>query len=881
MNSIRIQNPFLLLLVIPLIAAVIIGFFMLPKVKRMRKKNIISFSLHLAMSVLLALAFSDIQFLKTSQKTELYIVCDVSDSLRLSQEKVDDIIRDVYEQANAETDTKVGLVGFADTAEVIYNPGEKYKGIADYFDAEKHSEFNRSSSNLEAALTYTNSLYGDDVVRKMILISDGIETDGSAINCIETLNDDGVFLDAIEVDPIAGDEVAIIGLDYTDHCFVGREETVKVSIKSKANQDITLQLNCEGKTIKEEEVTVSRGLNIINFTLDTTKVGSFDYEIQIKGTRGDTYEENNLKGFTQDYTDKFSVLFIGATEDDYTAFKSLGGYTGEGITTKKYINQYNIPYKLNDLLQYDEIVVSDFDVTQINHADQFVTNLNTAVKTYGKSLITFGATHTNSTDDYVDYYNDMLPVQSQSDEEKAIVFLIDNSGSMETDNRLSKAKQGAIACLDILNEQDFVSVVAFSDAAVVYQPLTSVKNKTAIKQSINRIQTVGGTYMLEGLKAAYNQIKDSKINYKTIITLSDGDPFDSQETLRKYVRIIASNNVICSFINIANSSGESLLKNLSSTGGGFYKFVRNSNQLVDTMVASIQDETGNSKIEEAATLQYRLPNDPVMQGVKQDMPDIEAYNFCHIKSAANTVLTVNYQVTDEETGVPSSTIVPIYAYWTYGKGKVASYTGDLAGTTSKKIFQSTSGNKFFQNSAVVNLPDRAASNVLDMSYTVNGTTTTVHINANDNDKNAQVKLSIKDPEGNESEAILLYDGEQYSGDINTPIRGKYDLHISYLQMDENGEYQETEKDDLPLYFDYSTEYDIFKSDNSNLLYDITKLSGGNLTKEEAKLSVTDEQLQHLSYQSTMIFFVLLAVVLFLVDIFIRKSEFKRKTAVQQ
>ena len=168
-----------------------------------------------------------------------------------------------------------------------------------------------------------------------------------------------------------------------------------------------------------------------------------------------------------------------------------------------------------------------------------------------------------------------------------------------------------------------------------------------------------------------------------------------------------------------------------------------------------------------------------------------------------------------------------------------------------------------------------------MSYTVNGTTTTVHINANDNDKNAQVKLSIKDPEGNESEAILLYDGEQYSGDINTPIRGKYDLHISYLQMDENGVYQETEKDDLPLYFDYSTEYDIFKSDDSNLLYDITKLSGGNLTKEEANLSVTDEQLQHLSYQSTMIFFVLLAVVLFLVDIFIRKSEFKRKTAVQQ
>ena len=93
--------------------------------------------------------------------------------------------------------------------------------------------------------------------------------------------------------------------------------------------------------------------------------------------------------------------------------------------------------------------------------------------------------------------------------------------------------------------------------------------------------------------------------------------------------------------------------------------------------------------------------------------------------------------------------------------------------------------------------------------------------------------------------------------------------------------EETEKDDLPLYFDYSTEYDIFKSDDSNLLYDITKLSGGNLTKEEAKLSVTDEQLQHLSYQSTMIFFVLLAVVLFLVDIFIRKSEFKRKTAVQQ
>jgi hypothetical protein len=101
---------------------------------------------------------------------------------------------------------------------------------------------------------------------------------------------------------------------------------------------------------------------------------------------------------------------------------------------------------------------------------------------------------------------------------------------------------------------------------------------------------------------------------------------------------MAEMNIISSFINISNKSGESLLKNLANAGNGRYYYVENASSLVKVMLSSVTDDVADKKIEGATPLQIRKEDDPSLEGVTS-LPDLMGYNFCRIKSDATTVLT--------------------------------------------------------------------------------------------------------------------------------------------------------------------------------------------------------------------------------------------------
>ena len=223
-NNTRIENPYLFFILIPLVGLVLLGFFVIPKYKRYRIKNIISLMLHLVRSVRLTLAFVDIQYVKSSSTTELIVLADCSKSEFNNGHQIDKLINDVYTQAGKVDGTKIGVVAFAKDQEVVTNIGSKYKSkdILKYF--EDDSSFDNSATDLKSALLYADSLYSkDSAVRRRIIRSDGLETDGSAIEALDQLTADSVQIDAISRSQPEFDEVAITGLDYTDRCYIGKD----------------------------------------------------------------------------------------------------------------------------------------------------------------------------------------------------------------------------------------------------------------------------------------------------------------------------------------------------------------------------------------------------------------------------------------------------------------------------------------------------------------------------------------------------------------------------------------------------------------------------------------------------------------------------------
>lgn len=893
MSNIKIENPWLLFVALGLIIAILIGFFMLPKQKRSRPKNLISLGLHIVISITLALAFANIQTLQTSHDVEVYAVVDCSDSESANAEKLNTLVQDLYKQAG-EAKAKVGVVAYGKNQVTLAKAGDRIASdaITKLFDS-KDATIDRSASDIASALTYTNNLFSDNVGRRMVLISDGFETDGSAIDTIQTLLSNDVQLDTVSVEQNPKYEVAVTGIEYTDHAFVGRTETVKISVRSTRTTDCVVELTSNGNLIDNSNTkrTISKGLNVITYTLPTDKAGSFDYQITLS-PESDTFVENNTMGFTQTCDDDFKVLFLsGETkEDEMSALQEIGIYTDSDQVTYSF-EYMNVPYKTEDFVQYDEIVLSNFNVSKLDEeidtsttpsiAKQFVSNLKAAVSVYGKSLLTFGDTYTglnNSDYAYMSDFGDILPIQSHSEGGKAVIFLIDVSGSMETDNRIGMAKKGCIAALDTFSDEDMVGVTTFESDTHIIKPLTSIRNKDEIAAAVNKLTSMGGTVMGAALKQCGKQLNNSTAEFKTIITLSDGDPFDNDSDLFKIVRNLAADNITCSFINISNKSGESRLKKMATYGNGNYYYVRSAQQLVDVMVNSVSEEITKIHIlQDDTQIVIRNGDDAVLANTGNDFPTIDGFNYCRIKPQANTILTSTYIKTQTNDDGDETTVtynVPLYAYWSYGKGTISSFTANIAGDDISYFRASAAGKQFFKNMQTTSLPERSTKNFLDMTYDNYGTTSTVKVNPNNGDYTGKITIKVKDPDNKEETYELLYDGSDYSCSIAMNATGKYTVEISYYESTDGVvSSTETATATLPLYFDYSKEYNFFSQEENDLMYRLAKQCNGANTSNSIEYGNSESEIAYSSYFSWMMIFLLISVILFLIDIFIRKSDF--------
>lgn len=867
MNNIKVTNPYLAFIAIPLVIALAVGFFLLPKHRRKSKKNLISLGLHFLMVVTLTLTFVDIRFLHTSEATEMIILADCSDSTKESVDELDSTIEDIYNQGK-NNNYKVGVVAFASSTENLVKIGDSYR-LGKIKEVFSKDGFDSSSTNIQNALSYSKDLFSEDSIKRIVLVSDGKETDSSAIETIEELIQDSITIDAVYLNDNISDDIAITGVDYTDHCFLNKAQQAKVSIYSKTETKARLQLTSSGEEKYNEEVNLAKGLSVFSLDLPSDKTGTFQYDVSVSSLTGadDKYTENNKRSFQQDFTDEMNVLLLAGSQADLEAIQAMNLYSDK-TTIDSYYKTSEFPYLLEDLMKYDEIILSDVNVSELNYSDEFVNNLNTAVKYYGKSLLTYGATYANANSDYIKTYNDMLPVQYESNEPKALVLLIDVSNSMDGD-KIKQAKAGAIACLDLLGDNDYIGVVTFSDETKVVVPLTSTKNKTSISNSISNIRATGSTTMKPGLVKCEDMLKDSDFEFKNVICLSDGLPYDNEKDLQTQVYKMASKNISVSFINIANPDGSKLLQKLASYGNGTYYYASSASSIVRTLQSSVSDEIANQTIEEDTAIQINQKDDATLSGVDTtSLPSIGGYNYCRMKSLATTVLTVQYQ---KEQSYSSIMTIPLYAYWDFGKGRVSSFTSSLSGGWTSSLRNKDSGKKFFQNATNESLPERKTYNNMDFTYTTKGKTTDVILTSNDGDKTADVRLKVTGPNQSSSDYNMVFDGTSYIVTIDTPVTGEYICQLSYQGSDSS----ESNIYTYSLFFDYSSEYDMTKEENTSLLYDLSK-QNGSYFKGKYSLNILDTELQYRSYDSSMVYFLLASVILFLIDIFIRKSDFKSK-----
>jgi len=106
-----------------------------------------------------------------------------------------------------------------------------------------------------------------------------------------------------------------------------------------------------------------------------------------------------------------------------------------------------------------------------------------------------------------------------------LVFLIDVSGSMNSQNKLPLVKKSLNLLVDQMRAEDKIALVTYAgNSQVVLEP-TNGDEKTKIKQAINQLSSGGGTYASEGIETAYSLAEEHfvKNGNNRVIIATDGD----------------------------------------------------------------------------------------------------------------------------------------------------------------------------------------------------------------------------------------------------------------------------------------------------------------------------------------------------------------------
>jgi Ca-activated chloride channel family protein len=168
-----------------------------------------------------------------------------------------------------------------------------------------------------------------------------------------------------------------------------------------------------------------------------------------------------------------------------------------------------------------------------------------------------------------------------------VTLVIDQSKSMDDEQRMERVKAAAQAIITELTNQDVLSVVSFNDRASIVIPATPVQDKMAMRARIGMIQPMGGTEIYKGLLEGVNQtrkyLSPQMVNH--IILLTDGRTFGDEEKALDLAKKAADQGISISAMGLGSDWNDKFLDQLASSTGGTSTFIKSVN-----MVQKFMDE---------------------------------------------------------------------------------------------------------------------------------------------------------------------------------------------------------------------------------------------------------------------------------------------------
>lgn len=199
----------------------------------------------------------------------------------------------------------------------------------------------------------------------------------------------------------------------------------------------------------------------------------------------------------------------------------------------------------------------------------------------------------------------VIPAEHRKD--AILTFVIDVSGSMQTENRLELVKKALTLLVDQLRPTDKVGIVVYGSHGRLVLPHTGIERRSEILAAINSLEPDGSTNAEEGLRIGYDLAwRNASVNHiNRVILCSDGVANVGRtgpDEILKEIRTYVDKGITLATVGFGMGNyNDVLMERLANTGNGNYAYVDTLSEakriFVENLTGTLQLIAKDAKIQ--------------------------------------------------------------------------------------------------------------------------------------------------------------------------------------------------------------------------------------------------------------------------------------------
>jgi Mg-chelatase subunit ChlD len=435
-----------------------------------------------------------------------------------------------------------------------------------------------SATDLGGALRAAAAVLPTEGSRRIVVLTDGVETMGSARIAATELREAGVAVDFVNVETGLGSDVIVLGVDAPVTARVGDDVPVTVRFRSTISGSGTVAISA-GEDQIEVPVDLVPGTKQVDVALPADAAGVLRIRT-VLDIPGDAVPENDGGEALVRVLGPAKVGVVAGKigeGDDLVRALAAGGIDADPLTA--------VPAAA-ELLGYDAMLLVNVPAP----GEDIAADLAAFVEDLGRGLVVIGGDQAFGLGDYQNtVLEDLLPVTSDPEDfirrqPVAEVLVIDTSGSMAAChcddttrrndfdtggiNKTDISRAGAGLAIGALQPTDRVGVLAFTSGTRWALPLAEKPSGDVVAAALATLTPQGDTEISVALREALDVLRDAPEEIRHIVLFTDGWGDDAD--LLTVAQDIAAEGITLSVLGTGEGTGETLRRMASLGGGQFY-----------------------------------------------------------------------------------------------------------------------------------------------------------------------------------------------------------------------------------------------------------------------------------------------------------------------